>query len=129
VRYKELWGDQGAESDALTINGTGVLNPATAPIDKRVIGMFAFDSGSDGVSNVTVPHPVFFSLPFLSGVDLFLPAAAPPKGNVSVALRSRGAGSHARGQRAELRLERGFGDGQPERLRVHPGSLGALGRR
>ena len=93
VRYKELWGDQGAESDALSINGTGVLNPATAPIGKRVIGMFAFDTGSDGVSNVSVPHPVFFSLPFLSGVDLFLPAAAPPKGKVSVALRSRGAGA------------------------------------
>jgi hypothetical protein len=93
VRYKELWGDQGAESDALSINGTGVVNPATAPIDKRVIGMFAFDTGSDGVSNVTVPHPVFFSLPFLSGVDLFLPAAAPPKGKVTVALRSRGAGA------------------------------------
>jgi pimeloyl-ACP methyl ester carboxylesterase len=92
VRNKELWGDQGAESDSLSINGTNVLNPATAPISKRVIGMFAFDRGSDGVSNVTVPHPVFFSLPFLSGVDLFLPAAAPPTGRLSVALRSRGAG-------------------------------------
>jgi pimeloyl-ACP methyl ester carboxylesterase len=93
VRYKELWGDQGAESDALSLNGTNVINPATAPIDKRVIGMFAFDTGSDGVSNVSVPHPVFFSLPFLSGVDLFLPAAAPPTGTLSVALRSRGAGA------------------------------------
>jgi pimeloyl-ACP methyl ester carboxylesterase len=92
VRYKEFWGDQGAESDALAINGTGVVNAATAPIDKRVIGMFAFDIGSDGQSNVTVPHPVFFSLPFLSGVDLFLPAAAPPTGKVSVSLKSRGSG-------------------------------------
>jgi hypothetical protein len=77
----------------LQVNGTNVLNAATAPISKRVIGMFAFDTGSDGVSNVTTPHPVFFSLPFLSGVDLFLPAAAPPVGKVSVALRSRGAGA------------------------------------
>jgi pimeloyl-ACP methyl ester carboxylesterase len=92
VRYKEFWGDQGAESDVLNINGTGVVNAATAPINKRVIGMFAFDTGSDGVSNVSVPHPVFFSLPFLSGVDLFLPAAAPPTGKVSVALKSRGSG-------------------------------------
>jgi pimeloyl-ACP methyl ester carboxylesterase len=92
VRYKEFWGDQGAESDTLSVNGTNVLNPATAPITKRVIGMFAFDVGSDGASNVTVPHPVFFGLPFLSGVDLFLPAASPPAGRVTVALRSRGAG-------------------------------------
>jgi pimeloyl-ACP methyl ester carboxylesterase len=92
VRYKELWGDQGAESDVLAVNGTNVLNAATAPITKRVIGMFAFDVGSDGVSNPTVPHPLLFSLPFLSGVDLFMPAAQPPTGKVSVALRSRGAG-------------------------------------
>ena len=92
VRYKELWGDQGAENDSLLINGTNVINAATAPITKRVIGMFAFDTGSDGVSNVATPHPVFFALPFLSGVDLFIPAATPPTGTVSVALRSRGAG-------------------------------------
>jgi pimeloyl-ACP methyl ester carboxylesterase len=92
VRYKEFWGDQGAESDTLSVNGVNLLNPATAPIDKRVIGMFAFDVGSDGASNVTTPHPVIFSLPFLSGVDLFIPAATPPSSSVSVSLRSRGAG-------------------------------------
>ena len=55
VRYKELWGDQGAENDELFVNGTNVINAATAPITKRVIGMFAFDAGSDKVSNVTAP--------------------------------------------------------------------------
>jgi pimeloyl-ACP methyl ester carboxylesterase len=92
VRYKEFWGDQGAESDTLAVNGTNLLRPETAPIDKRVIGMFAFDVGSDTESDVTVPHPVFFSLPFLSGVDLYIPAATPPDGAVTVSLRSRGAG-------------------------------------
>ena len=53
VRYKEFWGDQGAANDALYLNGTNVINAATAPITKRAIGMFAFDAGSDGVSNVT----------------------------------------------------------------------------
>jgi hypothetical protein len=69
-----------------------VINPATAPIDKRVIGVFAFDVGSDGVGDVSKPIPVVFGLPFLTGVDLFVPAATPPGGTVSVALRSRGAG-------------------------------------
>ncbi len=92
VRYKELWGDQAAESDELSVNGTNVVNAATAPIAKRVIGMFAFDAGSDRVSNVTTPLPVVFSLPFLSGVDLFVPATASASGTSSVALRSRGAG-------------------------------------
>ena len=31
VRYKEMWGDQGAGSDVLTLNGTNVLTPAIAP--------------------------------------------------------------------------------------------------
>jgi pimeloyl-ACP methyl ester carboxylesterase len=92
LRYKEFWGDQGAESDVLEIDGTNVLNPATAPITKRAIGLFAFDVGSDGVSNVSTPHPVLSSLPFLTGVDLFLPAAAPPEDSITVALRSRGTG-------------------------------------
>ena len=90
VRYKELWGDQGAQNDELFVNGTNVINAATAPITKRVIGMFAFDAGSDQVSNVSAPLPVVFSLPFLSGVDLFVPATASAGGTSSVALRSRG---------------------------------------
>ena len=92
VRYKEFWGDQGAENDALYLNGTNVINAATAPITKRAIGMFAFDAGSDAVSNVSTPLPLIFSVPFLSGVDLFVPATATATGTSSVALRSRGAG-------------------------------------
>jgi pimeloyl-ACP methyl ester carboxylesterase len=92
VRYKELWGDQGAENDVLAVNGENLINAATAPIDKRVIGMFAFDVGSDKESNPSVPIPIFFSLPFLSGVDLFIPAVQPPTGRVTVSLRSRGVG-------------------------------------
>jgi pimeloyl-ACP methyl ester carboxylesterase len=92
TRNKELWGDQGAESDVVTVNGVDLLTPATAPARKLVIGMFAFDKGSDGASDLSAPLPAFFGLPFLSGVDLFIPAATPSTGTVSVALTSRGAG-------------------------------------
>jgi pimeloyl-ACP methyl ester carboxylesterase len=92
VRYKELWGDQGAENDVLTINGTNVINAATAPISHLVNAMFAFDQGNDGVSNVSAPIATFIALPFLSAVDEFIPAASPPTGTVSVSLRSRGQG-------------------------------------
>jgi pimeloyl-ACP methyl ester carboxylesterase len=92
TRNKEFWGDQGAESDILEVGGTNVCNPATCPISKRVIGMFAFDAGSDGVSNLAAPLPVFFALPFISGVDLFVPAATPPTGKLTVKLTSRGQG-------------------------------------
>jgi pimeloyl-ACP methyl ester carboxylesterase len=92
TRNKELWGDQGSQNDVLTINGNNVINAATAPQSKRVIGMFAFDGGTDGQSNLSAPLPAFFSLPFISGVDLVIPAARPPSGTISVRLRSRGRG-------------------------------------
>jgi pimeloyl-ACP methyl ester carboxylesterase len=92
IRYKELWGDQGAENDVLTVNGTNVINPATSPIDHRTNAMFAFDQGSDGVSDTSAPIPVFFGLPFVSAVDLFIPGASPPNGTVRVDLTSRGSG-------------------------------------
>ena len=50
------------------------------------------DQGSDGVSDVSSPIPVFFGIPFLSAVDLFIPASSPPTGTVRVALTSRGSG-------------------------------------
>jgi pimeloyl-ACP methyl ester carboxylesterase len=92
IRYKELWGDQGAENDQVLINGTNVVNAATAPISKRAISIFAFDAGLDRVSNVAQPLASIASLPFLTGVDLFVPAATPPVGTTSIALRSRGRG-------------------------------------
>ena len=92
TRNKELWGDQGAQSDVLSVNGTNLLNAATAPITKRLIGLFAFDVGSDGVSNVGSPLAALAALPFISGVDHFMPADPNGRGTVSVALTSRGAG-------------------------------------
>jgi hypothetical protein len=92
IRYKELWGDQGAENDIVRINGTNVCNAATCPIDKRVNALFAFDRGSDGQTDLSSPDPAFSSLPFITGVDIFVPAAIPATGTVSVGLRSRGVG-------------------------------------
>lgn len=89
VRYKEWWGDQGAGSDVLRVGGTSVLNVATAPRTKRANGVFAFDVGSDGVTNLAAPHPVIFSLPFLTGVDVFVPATSPPTTSVRVEMTSR----------------------------------------
>ena len=92
TRYKELWGDQGAENDSLEINGVNVINAATSPITKRVIAIFAYDVGLDGVSDVTIPIPFFFAQPFLTGVDLFIPGATPPDATVPVVLTPRGGG-------------------------------------
>jgi len=92
TRYKELWGDQPGQDDKLEIAGTNVVSAATCPIDKRVNAIFAFDVGADGVSDVSRPIPVFFALPFLTGVDLFVPSATPPDSTVSIVLTPRGGG-------------------------------------
>jgi pimeloyl-ACP methyl ester carboxylesterase len=85
-RQKEWWGDQGGAGDRLWINGRNILNPANAPRAKRVIGIFAFDAGSDRVTDLTAPLPEFFAQAFITGMDVFIPAAPV----VSVAAGHRG---------------------------------------
>ena len=80
IRYKEFWGDRGLENDVLSIDGVDVINPTTAPsgtAGAASVAFFAFDVGLDGVSHLmSVPVP-FTVLPFLTGADLFIPAAPP----------------------------------------------------
>lgn len=89
VRYKEWWGDQGASNDILEVNGQNILNAATSPLSKRVIAAFVYDVGLDGVTNVGSPIPSFFGLPFLTGVDVFIPATSPPSETLSIASTPR----------------------------------------
>ncbi|WP_289009174.1 alpha/beta fold hydrolase [uncultured Thermomonospora sp.] len=88
-RQREWWGDQGAGGDALWINGRQVLNAANAPRTKRVIGIFAYDAGRDGVTDLSAPIPSFFEQPFLTGVDVFIPASAAGR-PIPVVSRPRG---------------------------------------
>jgi pimeloyl-ACP methyl ester carboxylesterase len=94
VRQREFCGDLGAGSDVLEIAGTNVINTTTASCATIAAGsaaVFAFDDGSDGVSNVTsVPFP-FGPLAFLTAADLFIPTA--PPGVVSVVTVPRGGGA------------------------------------
>jgi pimeloyl-ACP methyl ester carboxylesterase len=94
VRYKELWGDQGPQSDVLTINRQSVCNPTTCPLSKEVNGLFAADFNHDGQSETGQTWPTYQNVSqyFISSVDIFAPAASPPRGKVTVAIRSRGVG-------------------------------------
>nr|BFE74559.1 hypothetical protein GCM10020092_078600 [Actinoplanes digitatis] len=96
-RQKEWWGDQGDAGDRLWINGRNILNPANAPRTKRVIGIFAFDDGSDGVTDLTAPLPEFFSQIFITGMDVFIPATPAHHGVVSIAVHQRGGGFEVAG--------------------------------
>jgi pimeloyl-ACP methyl ester carboxylesterase len=84
VRNKEIWGDQGAAGDSLVVAGNELATPAIAPQSKRAIGMFAFDAGVDGVTDLSAPLPTLFALPFITGADVFLPATLPPDGTIRV---------------------------------------------
>ena len=94
VRYKEWWGDQGERNDVLEINGENILNPVNTPIDKRAIGIFAFDEETDGATDLSAPMPTFAGLPFITGVDLFIPASGSetPDDTIELVSTPRGGG-------------------------------------
>jgi hypothetical protein len=92
LRYKELWGDTGAQSDALKINGLRVCNKVLCPWKQQVNAFFAFDRNRDGKTDLSSPDPVLSNLPFIAGADVFIPASSPANGTTSFQLRSRGAG-------------------------------------
>jgi pimeloyl-ACP methyl ester carboxylesterase len=95
IRYKEMWGDQGANNDTLEINGGNILNDDTAPRTKRVNAMFVGDDNLDGVTDLSAPVQPWFSLPFISAVDLVVPATTPPDDTVRIEMVSRaGDGDH-----------------------------------
>jgi hypothetical protein len=92
IRYKELWGDQGAENDRLLINGLNVCTAVLCPISKQVNAFFAFDRNRDGQTDLSSPDPFLSSLPFIQGGDVYVPASSPPDGTASWKLISRGGG-------------------------------------
>ncbi|WP_327003258.1 alpha/beta hydrolase [Dactylosporangium sp. NBC_01737] len=84
-RNKEWW----AGSDRLRINGQDVLNEANSPRVKRVIGIFAFDKHSDGVTDLSAPLPEFYAQTFITGMDVYIPA----RGRTVVTAVERGTGT------------------------------------
>lgn len=91
-RDKELWGDQGDDNDRLTVNGTDVVTELTAPLLKRLSSLFLHDRDSDQRSNLATPDPFFNRLPFMSGLDLFLPASPHAGEIIAIRLQPRGGG-------------------------------------
>jgi pimeloyl-ACP methyl ester carboxylesterase len=92
IRYKELWGDQGAENDELEVNGLNICTATLCPISKQVNAFFAFDRNRDGQTDLSSPDPVLSNLPFIQGADVAVPASSPPNDTVSWQLTSRGRG-------------------------------------
>jgi len=91
-RNKEWWGDQASGNDELFINGANVLTAPIAPRTHRTIAIFYFDKGADQVTDLSAPIPAFFSQPFISAGDVFIPAAPRNFGITFIAARSRTGG-------------------------------------
>ncbi|GAB3278789.1 hypothetical protein [Parahaliea aestuarii] len=96
ARQREFWGDQGAGSDELFVDGVNVLLPSISP---RAVGngtgvnlaVFVFDHEGDKVSDLEKGEVFPFSaLTFLTGLDLYIPATATATGTVTVSLVDRG---------------------------------------
>ena len=82
----------GAQNDVLLVNGQNVLNPANAPRQKRVIGIFLYDQHTDGRTDLTAPIPAFFEVVFMTGMDVFIPSGDKP---ISVVVKPRGGGGES----------------------------------
>ena len=88
-RDMELWGDQGENNDQLTVNGSSVVTAQTAPLLQRLSNIFLHDRNADQTSNLATADPVLHAIPFMSGLDLYLPAGGEPNGIISISLNSR----------------------------------------
>ncbi len=95
TRNREWWSDQ-PDSDRLELNGVNVLEPAVSPRLRQVIAAFAFDDHCDRVSTPGVALPPFATLPFLTGVDAYLPARADGRGTIRVTQTARGSEGRTR---------------------------------
>ncbi|WP_165988528.1 alpha/beta hydrolase [Streptomyces sp. YIM 98790] len=92
-RQREWWsGSAAGTDDSLRIDGTEVLSPGVAPPLRQILGVFVFDRGCDGVTELGAALPPFDRVPFLTAADLYLPAAPEADGTLTVAQTLRGTG-------------------------------------
>jgi pimeloyl-ACP methyl ester carboxylesterase len=105
TRQRDFWGDQGANSDQLLIDGLNVLQANTSPRSGVNLAVFAYDAGPR-VPPSPVPGPPdgqtdlskgelfpFTTLTFLTAVDVSIPASPDASGSVAVTDVTRGSGN------------------------------------
>lgn len=97
MRQQEFWGDQGATSDQLFVDGLNVLTPQISPRAVSAgsgvnIGVFVFDADGDNVTDLDKGELFPFNqLTFMTALDMFIPSAN-GTGSIEIVLVARGAG-------------------------------------
>jgi len=96
LRMKEWWGDQGANSDRLLVDGLDIVRPDTSPRTGVNLAVFVHDDGLDGVTDLGKGELFPFNLlTFLTAVDVSIPASADGSGSISVTEDPRDGGDTA----------------------------------
>ncbi len=96
IRNREFWGDQGAASDELYIDGLNILTPGISPRAVAAgsgvnIAVFAYDDGSDKVTDLDKGElSPFNGITFLTAADVYVPADPQGRSSVQVRLVNRG---------------------------------------
>lgn len=94
TRQRDFWGDQGADSDQLRIDGLNVLQANTSPRSAVNLAVFAYDAGASGPDGATdLSKGVLFPfnlLSFLTAVDVSISASPDASGSVQVVDVARG---------------------------------------
>ena len=107
TRQREFWGDQGAGSDQLLVDGLNIVLPNTSPRSSVNLAVFVYDEGlgpafppfnfpPDGITDLSkgVLPPFYLpQLTFLTAVDVAIPASPDGSGTVSVTDITRGSGN------------------------------------
>jgi len=104
-RDREMWGDQGNNSDIITVDDVNVMTNVAAPRTKHLSALFLLDWGPDHSTlstpasnppdqktDLTTPIAFFHSLAFMSGLDLYMPANIPWNRAIAISMTQRGGG-------------------------------------
>jgi pimeloyl-ACP methyl ester carboxylesterase len=93
TRQRGFWGDQGASSDQLRIDGLNILQANTSPRTGVNLAVFAHDDGLDGATDLDKGELFPFNLlTFLTAVDVAIEASPDASGSVAVSDDPRGSG-------------------------------------
>ena len=91
IRQREFWGDQGAMSDELFINGLNVLTTRISPRTAVNLAVFTFDDQLDNMTDLEKGVlPPFNLVSFLTAADVFIPAVFGGTGTIEIVLVDRG---------------------------------------